>query len=292
MMKIYAPAKINLFLHVAGKRKDGYHNLVTLMCCIGLHDTVTLEFGVPETVITCRDAKIPKDKTNLAYRAAECFFTQLWMHHKMRPDHVAIHIDKRIPAAAGLGGGSSNAAAVVLGLNCYYGQPFSKTQLLTMGQSIGADVPFFIFRHPAIATGIGERLEIYSGLQPYHILLVHPGFEVSTAEVYKNLDLGLTNCKKKLKKEVLQNNTFKPTNHLCNDLETVTVKRYPEIALVKDALIRHGATGALMSGSGPTVFGLFSDIRQAQNAREALKQHRNWRFFLTNIIFEDRVMIT
>lgn len=291
-MKIYAPAKINLFLQVTGKRKDGYHNLVTLMCCIGLHDTVTLEVGVPETVITCSDARIPVDKTNLAYRAAECFFRQLGTHRKMPPEHLAIHIDKHIPAAAGLGGGSSNAAAVFLGLNRYYGHPFSKPQLQAMGQSIGADVPFFIFRHPAIATGIGDQFEIYSGLQPYHILLVHPGFELSTAEVYENLDLGLTNCKKKFKKEGLQNIMFKPSDHLCNDLETATVKRYPDIALAKDALIRQGAIGALMSGSGPTVFGLFSDIQQAKNARDALKQNRHWRFFLTNIIFENRVIIT
>ncbi len=284
MMKIDSPAKINLFLQVTGKRKDGYHNLVSLMCCIGLYDTVTIEIGAPKTVISCTDPKIPADETNLAYRAAQRFYARLWHHQKKQGDPVAIHIDKRIPVAAGLGGGSSNAAAVILGLNELYGYPFSQSELLAMGHPIGADVPFFIYRFPAIASGIGERLEKYCGLQPYHVLLVHPGFEVSTAEVYKNLDLRLTNCKKKLRKIISNKTAFNASDHLCNDLETVTEKRYPEIAVVKKSLVRHGAIGALMSGSGPAVFGLFSDGLQAQNACEALNRRPNRRIFLTDII--------
>jgi len=285
-MKIFSPAKINLFLHITGKRPDGYHDLVTLMCCIGLYDTVALEIGAPKTVISCSDPTVPQDQTNLAFRAAGCFYDYLSRHLEKRYDHVEIHIDKCIPVSAGLGGGSSNAAAVLLGLNQYYGHPFTQAELQDMGQSIGADVPFFIFGHPAIASGIGERLEPYSGLQSYHILLVHPGLEVSTAAVYNNLDLGLTNCKKKLKQVLLKKQAFNACDHLCNDLETVTVKKYPEIALIKENLMHLGASGALMSGSGPAVFGLFSDAIQARNACEALAQHQHWRLFLTNIIFD------
>jgi len=294
IMKIYSPAKINLFLHITGKRPDGYHDLVTLMCCIGLYDTVALKIGTPKTVISCSDPLVPQDKSNLAYRAADQFYKYLSRHPEKKNEHLEIHIDKRIPVSAGLGGGSSNAAAVLLGLNQYYGHPFTQTELLAMGPSIGADVPFFIFHHPAIASGIGERLEPYPGLQAYHILLVHPGFQVSTAAVYNNLDLGLTNCKKKLRKLLLGKQAFKASDHLCNDLETVTVKNYPEIALVKESLMHQGASGALMSGSGPTVFGLFSDAIQARNACEALAQHQNWRLFLADIIFDQeyRIMVT
>lgn len=293
-MKIFSPAKINLFLHITGKRPDGYHDLVTLMCCIGLYDTVALKIGAPKTVLSCSDPIVPQDETNLAFRAADRFYNYLSRHPEKKCEHVEIHIDKRIPVSAGLGGGSSNAAAVLLGLNRYYGHPFTQAELLDMGHSIGADVPFFIFHHPAIASGIGERLEPYSGLQSYHILLVHPGFEVSTAAVYNNLDLGLTNCKKKLKKFLLKNRTFNAADHLCNDLETVTVKKYPEIALVKESLMHQGASGALMSGSGPAVFGLFSDAIQARKACEALAQHQNWRLFLADIIFdaEYRIRVT
>ncbi len=285
-MKIYSPAKINLFLHITGKRSDGYHDLVTLMCCIGLYDTVVLKIGAPKTVISCSDPMVPQDKTNLAYRAADRFHEYLSGYPEKTGEHLEIHIDKRIPVAAGLGGGSSNAAAVLIGLNQYYGYPFTQAELQEMGQSIGADVPFFIFHHPAIASGIGERLEPYLGLPAYHIVLVHPGFQVSTAAVYNNLDLGLTNCKKKLSKTLLGKQAFKASAHLCNDLETVTVKNYPAIALVKESLMDQGALGALMSGSGPAVFGLFSDARQARNAFEAIERHQNWRLFLAEIIFD------
>ena len=285
-MKILSPAKINLFLHVTGKRPDGYHDLVTLMCRIGLYDTVSLKIKTPKASISCSDPTVPQDKTNLAYQAAARFYDNFSRHTDNLSKHLEIHIDKRIPVSAGLGGGSSNAAAVLLGLNQYHGYPFTRSELMNMGQSIGADVPFFIFQHPAIPTGIGERLEPYAGLPSYHILLIHPGFEVSTATVYNNLDLGLTNCKKKLKKILLKKQAFNACDHLCNDLETVTIREYPEIARAKECLMQQGASGALMSGSGPAVFGLFSDAIQAQKARETLALHQHWRLLLADIIFD------
>ncbi|MGD2269209.1 MAG: 4-(cytidine 5'-diphospho)-2-C-methyl-D-erythritol kinase [Desulfobacterales bacterium] len=291
-MKIYSPAKINLFLNITGKRPDGYHDLVSLICCLGLFDRVTLEIGVPHTIITCNDSKVPQNETNLARRAAACFYQKLSHHSPKAFEHVAIHIDKRIPVAAGLGGGSSNAAAVLIGLNRYYRDWFSQSDLMVMGQSIGADVPFFIFRRPAIATGIGEQLEFFNGLQPYHILLVWPGFEVSTTEVFDNLDLGLTNCEKKLTKNLLKNRPYNAADHLCNDLEPVVAKKYSEIIEIKETLLRHGAAGASMSGSGPTVFGLFADIDTAQNAHQALARHRTWRLFLTDMLFDSEYRIT
>ena len=264
-MKIFSPAKINLFLQVLGKRSDGYHDLMTLMCCIGLYDTVSLTFGVQDIAVSCRHPVVPEDDTNLAYGAAHLFFKAL-----DKSEGVNISIQKQIPVAAGLGGGSSNAAAVLLGLNRYYGYPFTTEELMSMGLSIGADVPFFIFQRPAIASGIGEKLEAYQNLKNLKILLVFPGFSVSTADVYKKLNLGLTKCKKKLKSFLLNEQRFDPRNHLCNDLEAVTASEYPVIKTVKKALLNHGALGALMTGSGPTVFGVFKTLEKAISVKESL----------------------
>lgn len=281
-MKILCPAKVNLFLQIIGKRRDGYHNLVTLMCCIGLYDTVSLTFGAKDITVSCDHPLVPEDNKNLAWVAAHLFFRTL-----KKNEGVTICIHKQIPVAAGLGGGSSNAAAVFLGLNRFYGYPFSKEELMSMGLSIGADVPFFIFQKPAIASGIGEKLEPYQGLKNLKILLVFPGFSVSTAEVYKKLNLGLTKCKKKLKSFPLNKQHFDPRCHLCNDLEAVTASEYPVINSVKTALLNHGALGALMAGSGPTIFGLFSDSDEASKARHALSCIDKWQLHLADMITQD-----
>ena len=185
-MRILSPAKINLFLLITEKRSDGYHNLASLMCCIKLYDTVLLTFGSKSTTVSCVHPDVPEDETNLAFKAVDIFQKALGSYNG-----VKIIIEKKIPVAAGLGGGSSNAAAVLLGLNRHYGYPFPKDDLMKMGLSIGADVPFFIFQKPAVATGIGEHLESYEGLKPLKVLLVYPGFSVSTAQVYKKFNLGL-----------------------------------------------------------------------------------------------------
>jgi 4-diphosphocytidyl-2-C-methyl-D-erythritol kinase len=281
-MKILSPAKVNLFLKILGKRIDGYHELITLMCCIGLYDTVSLDVGDTNIAVSCDHPLVPNDESNLAFVAAHLFFKTL-----KKNEGVKIFIQKQIPVAAGLGGGSSNAAAVLLGLNRYYGYPFSKEDLMAMGLSIGADVPFFIFQRPAIATGIGEKLKAYPGLENLWILLVSPGFSVSTAEVYKKLNLGLTKCKKKLKSFLLNNQRFDPRCHLCNDLEAVTASKYPVINTVKKALLSHGALGALMSGSGPTIFGLFSDSDGASQANHALFRDYGWKMYLADLIAQD-----
>jgi 4-diphosphocytidyl-2-C-methyl-D-erythritol kinase len=281
-MKIIAPAKINLFLQITGRRPDGYHDLVTLMCCVGIYDTVSLTFGVKETLVSCDHPDVPEDKTNLAFQAAAIFYKML-----KRNESVEISIKKQIPVAAGLGGGSSDAAAVLLGLNHHYGSPFSTEDLISMGLSIGADVPFFIFQKPAIASGIGEKLEPYHGLQNLKILLVFPGFPVSTADVYKKLNLGLTKCEKKLKDSLLNKQVFNSEYHLCNDLETVVASEYPVIHKIKTALLSHGALGALMSGSGPTVFGLFSESNKASKASRALAHVDEWQLYLADMITQN-----
>lgn len=278
-MEILSPAKINLFLHITGKRPDGYHNLITLMCCIGLYDTILLDFDSEYISVSCSDPNVPPNKSNLAFKAADIYLKAL-----NKNGGVRISIDKQIPVAAGLGGGSSNAATVLLGLNRYYDNPFSPDELVAMALTLGADVPFFILQKPALATGIGTDLEPYEGLKPLNVLLVYPGFSVSTAEIYKNFNLGLTKCEKKLSLFSFKNKDFDIAQHLCNDLEIVTEARYSEIITVKEALFRHGAQGGLMSGSGPTVFGLFNDLDKAQKAKQTLVRNHNWRIFLTRMI--------
>lgn len=282
-MRIFSPAKINLFLQITGKRPDGYHDLVSLMCCVGLYDTISLTFGVKKTSVSCCHPDVPEDETNLAFAAASLFLNTLNINQGIK-----ISIEKQIPVGAGLGGGSSNAAAVFLGLNRHYGYPFSPDKLISMGLSIGADVPFFIFRKPAMVTGIGDKLKAYQGLESFKILLVFPGFSISTAKVYKNLNLGLTNCKKKLRSFLLNEQSFDPRCHLCNDLESTAASMCPGIFTAKEALLRHGALGALMSGSGSTVFGLFSDSDTAFKANRALAENDKWQLYLVNMMTKDK----
>jgi 4-diphosphocytidyl-2-C-methyl-D-erythritol kinase len=278
-MNILSPAKINLFLQVTGKRPDGYHELFSLMCCVDLCDTIFLQFGAKSIRIESSHPQIPLDDTNLAHRAAAVFFKALNVHEGLK-----IFIDKSIPVAAGLGGGSSNAASVLKGLNQHHGHPFSRKQLMSMGLGLGADVPFFLFGKPAFATGIGEKLEAYPGPLPFHIVLVNPGFKVSTGEVFRNLNLGLTKCKKKINKPLCTKIDFDPGLHLCNDLEVVTASEYPVITAIKEQLLTWGALGALMSGSGPTVFGLFSDFHTAERAKQAIGENAGWDAFVCEII--------
>ncbi len=277
-MKILSPAKINLFLQVTGKRPDGYHELLSLMCCVDLCDTISLQFGREGIWIESFHPQVPLDDTNLAHRAATVFFNALNIK-----DGLKIFIDKSIPVAAGLGGGSSNAASVLNGLNQRYGHPFTRNRLMSMGLGLGADVPFFLFGKTALASGIGEKLEAYPGALPYHIVVVYPGFKVSTGEVFQNLNLGLTNCEKKINKPFSINIEFDPGVHLCNDLEIVTASEYPVITSIKEQLLIRGALGALMSGSGSAVFGLFSDSHTAVKAKQAINDNTRWDAFVCDI---------
>jgi 4-diphosphocytidyl-2-C-methyl-D-erythritol kinase len=276
---IPSPAKINLFLKVVGKRPDGYHDIITLLCRIGLFDTIALAFHQSAISVECAHPRVPEDKTNLAHRAATLFFEAV-----SRKEGVAIFIDKVIPVAAGLGGGSGNAAAVLMGLNQHYGFPLAKENLMDIALKVGADVPFFLLRHSAIARGIGDRLEAYDALPPLFVVLVRPTFEVSTAWVYKNLNLGLTNCEKSFKYRYFEDDFSKVKDLLCNDLEQVTTRKFPDIKIIKRTLIDLGAETALMSGSGPSVFGLFADGHQAAKALRSMRDPRRWDTFLVKLL--------
>ncbi len=277
-MRLLAPAKINLFLFVTGKRPDGYHLLRSLMCPIGLYDEITLTVGKKEITCHCNHPDVPSGPGNLAHRAAAAFLERIF--GTGTEDGVAISIDKQIPVGAGLGGGSSNAATVLLGLNRHFGSPLSREQLLSMGASLGADVPFFIFSNPAIAGGIGDILEPAPPIRPFRVVLIYPEVAVSTAEVYKKLNFGLTNHEKENKKILFDGDVFDPAVHLHNDLEAVAATLCPEIKSAREALASVGADGVLTSGSGSSVFGVFFDAGRAETAAGTLSQRfKNWRVF-------------
>jgi 4-diphosphocytidyl-2-C-methyl-D-erythritol kinase len=281
LMKVLSPAKINLFLQVTGKRPDGYHELFSLMCCVSLCDTIFLQFDTTKIEIDSSHPTMPLDENNLAYQAADLFFKTLNIKAG-----VKIGILKQIPLAAGLGGGSSNAASVLRGLNHHYGRPLSLDRLMVLGLKLGADVPFLLYQKPALASGIGDILEAYTQEVPDTVVIVYPGFAVSTAAVFQNLNLRLTKCKKIITRPSLKKSGYQIPLHLCNDLEAVTESRHPEIKAVKQHLIQLGAMGVLMSGSGPSVFGLFAGREAANNAIRAIKPHPRWIAFGVEIIRE------
>jgi len=274
-----SPAKINLFLKVLGKRSDGYHDLFSLMCRINLCDRLHLTFETPTLKSTCNHPKVPEGPSNVAQKAAALFLDRLSTN-----DGVGIFIEKNIPVAAGLGGGSSNAAVVLRALNTYYGRPFSESQLVELALLVGADVPFFLFGRSAFARGVGELLEPCPGLAPFWVVLVYPRVTVSTAWAYRHLNLGLTNCPETYNVSGFLEDPSGVKDFLCNDLERVTVGAFPVISVIKEALLDYGADGALMSGSGPSVFGLFAEYEQARDAFQAVQSRGCWDTYLVDLL--------
>jgi 4-diphosphocytidyl-2-C-methyl-D-erythritol kinase len=269
-----SPAKVNLYLRVLGKREDGYHEILSLMQRISLCDEMTFFPGADRMSVRCPDSSLPQDERNIVYRAATAFYTCLGR----RPD-VEITIRKRIPIAAGLGGGSSNAATTLMTLNEIAGSPLSHAELAGIGAALGADVPFFIFENSAWVSGIGDHLIETAALPPLWFVLLNPCFEVSTKSVYQGLNLGLTN--ERINCNVPRFYTGEDLiRSLVNDLEKVTLKLHPVLKQMKSLLLKSGAKGALMSGSGPTVFGVFTDEASALEAEKCLKkERRGWAIF-------------
>ncbi len=282
-----APAKINLFLRIVGKRPDGYHDLVSLMCPVALYDTLSLTIGGDTISVTCDHPMVPGDESNLTAKAALRFY-DVAFNGKIPPSGgVAIHIEKKIPVGAGLGGGSSDAAAVLSALNDQFGRPIAKPVLVEVASRLGADVPFFLLGRPAVATGIGDRLEPFVHTLPWTALMVYPDLAVSTQWVYKNLNLRLTKVEKDLKKFHFDGRFFNVATQLVNDLESVTAAAFPVINEVKRLLLANGAAGASMSGSGSTVFGLFEDSHRAESACKALQnnhQSQNWALYVADLL--------
>ncbi len=273
-VKIKSPAKINLCLHVLGRYESGYHALAMAMQRVDLCDDVHIRIaGSGGVKVRCEGLELVSGEENIAGRAARLLLAEARIDAG-----VEIQIDKRIPVAAGLGGGSSNAATVLLALRDMLDLRFDNNRLQRLGAQLGADVPFFIFQKPAWATGTGTTLTPLLPLPEVAYLLVNPGIAVSTAEIYQSLQLTKGGELANLPRfSVLTREDLGAALH--NDLERVTLARHPVLQQIKDRLLFEGALGALMSGSGATIFGVFDNLLVAQVAGQRLSSEFDWQVF-------------
>lgn len=264
-----AAAKINLAIDVLRKRPDGYHDVSMIMQSVALYDTITVRALKGEIRVTSNSDKIPEDKGNIAYRAAE----YLKMKYNVK-EGVLINIEKTIPVAAGLAGGSTDAALTLKLLNKAWNLKLSKSEILDAGKKLGSDVPFCIQGGTALAEGLGDKLTPLSGIPECLILLAKPSVSISTKEVYQGLvleDIAKRPDIKEMARCIEKGDLNGIASNMCNVLETVTVKKCPQIIELKEKLLEYGALGSMMSGSGPTVFGIFKESASAYNAYDHIK---------------------
>ena len=268
-MKINAPAKINISLDVLRRRDDGYHDVKMIMQSISLFDIIDVETNSSgEIKITSNKDNIPLDERNIAYKAV-----RLFLNEAKENCGVNIHIEKHIPVAAGLAGGSTNAAAVLIALNEIFDKRYTEDKLMDMGAKLGADVPFCIMQGTALSEGIGEKLSKLPAPNIKNILLVKPPIDVSTKWVYENLDLknSVHPDIDKAVEIIKSGNVSVLSNVMGNILESVTVKKHPVIAEIKTEMKDLGATMSMMSGSGPSVFGFFENEANVKKAYDFFK---------------------
>lgn len=270
-MKLKARAKINLGLDVVRKREDGYHEVRMIMQMINLYDKITLrqrnEAGI---LVRTNLSYLPVNEDNLVYRAA-----RLLMDEFQITSGLEIELQKYIPVAAGMAGGSSDAAAVMVGVNRMFQLGLSKKKLMERSVKIGADVPFCIMRGTALAEGIGEKLTTLPAMPHCSLVIAKPKVHVSTKFVYGNLKVNEITDHPDIDGQVqaLRSNDLEQVvARMGNVLETVTVPAYPVINEIKKTMMKHGAMGAMMSGSGPTVFGVFEREERAQEVCRLLKK--------------------
>ncbi len=275
-MKFLAPAKINLCLEILGKRPDGYHEIRTLMHRVDLCDEMEINLEGEGIELAAEGEGVPAGEKNLAWRAARFFLEEAGSHRG-----VKIWLKKRIPVAAGLGGGSSNAAAVLMALNHLLRTGWGDHRLMALGAKIGADVPFFIFQKPALAEGIGERLRPVGFPDPIWFLLLIPPFPLSTAWVYGAYD----RLAPQEREPVPLKDSFRHLTEILpvmrNDLEAAAFSIYPQLRQSKEELLAKGAQGALMTGSGPVTYGIFPSRTEAEQAEKIMVLPKGWRTALS-----------
>jgi len=275
-ISVRAYAKINLHLEVLDKLPNGYHEIDTIMQTVGLYDIIKISITpANERVIEIKSnsQRIPCDNRNLAYRAAE-----LYLESNNISDEITIHISKNIPIAAGLAGGSADAAATLIGLNRLYGERLTRDELCELGAKLGADVPFCIIRGCCVASGIGEILKPIASLPDCKLLICAGGPGVSTKAAYEKLSEQRKNTPRRSSlemQEALHNADIKEVCRLLhNSFEEVILPTHKQAALIKRTLLQYGASGALMSGSGSAVFGIFLNESKAKAAMNELRKKR------------------
>jgi 4-diphosphocytidyl-2-C-methyl-D-erythritol kinase len=272
-------AKINWILRVLGRRADGYHELQTVFQTITLHDSLTFTRSQTSRItIDCDDPEIPTDQTNLVIRAAEALREKFGLH-----EGASIELQKRIPSAGGLGGGSSDAAVTLLGLSRLWNLEPSGKDLEEIGALIGADVPFFFTGGTALGTGLGTVISLLPDAPSKHLLVVTPDVKVSTADAFKALNspaltkvVGDTILSSSRLREEFSDFLY---DTLKNDFEDVIFRQHSEIKLVRDALMHFGARHALLAGSGASVFGVFDNVEAQERAANAMRSESGWRLF-------------
>lgn len=270
IIKRKAYAKVNLGLDVIRKREDGYHEVKMIMQNIGIHDELTFQKQEEGITLKIDRVDLPTDGNNLIYRTAKLIKEEYEIKEGVR-----ITLKKKIPIAAGLAGGSTDAAAVFKGMNELFGLEMSEEKMCELGVRIGADVPYCIVGGTALAEGIGEKLTPLPDAPNAVILLAKPDISVSTKEVYQNLNVAELKVHPDIDgmtKAVIRHDLNGIMERMDNVLENVTIRRYPIIDEIKNFMKEHGALRAMMSGSGPTVFGLYEDQGQAAEAYLALKK--------------------
>ncbi len=270
-ISVKALAKINLGLDVVRRREDGYHEVRMVMQTIHLFDRLEMaKNSSGEISITTNLSFLPTNRNNLVYRAAELLREEFQIK-----DGLTINLHKHIPVAAGMAGGSTDAAAVLYGMNRMFNLGLKREELMERGVKIGADVPYCIMRGTALAEGIGEKLTALPPMVKCPVLIAKPQISVSTKFVYENLRLNDKTVHPDID-ALVENIRKKDLNAVASEmgnvLETVTIPNYPVIAQIKEHMLEHGAVGAMMSGSGPTVFGLFEDGDTAVAAYEKMKE--------------------
>lgn len=263
-------AKVNIGLFVKGKRADGFHEIETILQQIDLKDTITVSLdGHQNLALVCNNPEIPTDDTNLCIRAAKIFMERTGLNAG-----VTMELDKVIPVGAGLGGGSSNAAVVLMALNCLFDDPLSGAELVELSALLGSDVPFFIQGGTALATGRGEKLiQLDRSFTDRPLLVVYPGVGVSTPWAYSNLNLNLTINRKDRTLASFKDRNFNELEFLKlaqNDFEEVVFDRFSRFSAIKMALRTAGAVYVSLSGSGSALFGLFESDEGVVKAQAAL----------------------
>jgi 4-diphosphocytidyl-2-C-methyl-D-erythritol kinase len=279
VLTLTSPAKINLYLKVLSKRPDGYHDIETVFERIDLCDKIRLRPIKKDIVVLCDNPQVPCDSRNLVYRVAAVLKESYGI-----TSGVEITLNKNIPVAAGLGGASSDCAACLRGLNELWALKLKKEEIFDIGSRIGADVAFFLLdAGRAVGRGKGEMLEPLPKGETFWYLLVNPGFEVLAKDAYSTLSLGLTHTANNSKIDVhsLRKIRFKDLNgFLFNSLEDPVEKRHKEVSEIKSEIIKAGLKLSLMSGSGPTVYGVASSREEALEAKKRLLLREGWQAFV------------